>query len=227
MPARGRLIMLPLRTHAQFPNVPDEVITLPEIPLPGDESTSSSQPGAGGGTPQPLPAPADLFGKYGSAPVVDIIGTLPRNMGNVPSPATAEKTSITFHWEGPSIPNYVPDWQMPDVIRGIALFHIGKDWGGGFGGSGIMYHEVISPDGTVFLTRDYQDHLWHCGNPEGNLHSRAILVYCAKDRPATEVQLFRVTQRIIDFGVPKHVHSEWSATDCPGDQLRNYLSAIR
>lgn len=225
--------MLPLRVGAKMPDVPDDVFTLPEITVPQDmlipgvDTNVPSTPLPTGGGPVLPPSPVDqLFAKYGSVPVVDIIGQLPTAPQNTPSPAEAKKNSVTVHWVGDSVQAGLTDDDMLSQITTIANEHINKDWGGGFGGSGIMYHEVIAPSGTVFMTRAYDDVLWHCGDYTGNLYSRAILVFCAADTPANEVQLFRLLQRKWDFKLPMHPHSFWSATQCPGDQLRAYIPTI-
>ncbi len=86
-----------------------------------------------------------------------------------------------------------------------------------------MYHEMIAPSGTVFLTRDRDDYLWHCGSEEGNRHSRAIQVMCGPSTPPTTAQIVAVEERIRFHALPVKAHQEWSPTQCPGEELTRYL----
>lgn len=226
MAKRGLVILLPMRVRAQYPNVEDEVINLPELTLPPFDS------GNGGTTPTPTPVPTPTPSPTpGNFTVTDISSLLPRAPQNDDYRGQHLKHSITFHWEGPDAVPMMDDGQTVEWLKGIAQGHINKDWGNGQGGGGIMYHEVIAQSGNVFITRNDLDILWHAGNDAANLESHAILVVCSAQTPMTQKQIEGVIKRHQDFAtvaggvIPAYPHSAWSATQCPGDNLRSLIAS--
>lgn len=211
----GRKIILPLRVTVEIPETPGTgPIELPpiEFPLPGVPAPTPT-------SPAPAPGPIAETVK-----IVDIRGQLPRRLERDPSPATAPKTSLTVHWLGDSGPPFGSDEDMRQYLFQIAFQHLEKDWGGGSRGGGIMYHEAIAPSGTVFLTRNDPDVLWHAGAHEGNLSSRAILVMCSVQVQPNDTQIRVLRRRHRDFG---HIwwggHYVWSPTACPGPRLKEVV----
>lgn len=227
MPKAGRLIMLPLRTKAQFPGIPDEVTTLPEVPIGGFlefpvEGSPVSSP-----ISSPSPTPGPVIPSLPSFNIHDIVGMLPRDNANVPVPATHLKSSITFHWEGG---DPIPQMNVDETVaylQDVARQHIARDWGGGQRGAYVMYHEAIGQNGESYIMHDYTDVVWHSGNNEGNLSSRAILVVCSLATPPTDAQIQAIRKRTVDFAAPVHAHSDWSATQCPGDTIRSVVQSLK
>ena len=155
--------------------------------------------------------------------IVDLRGALPRVTGNDPYPLQQEKTSLTVHYQGVDVDLTLPDDRASLLIKSDALGHIRRDWGNGQGGGGVMYHEMIAPSGTVFITRDPDDYLWHCGSDFGNRHSRAIQVMCGPATPPTPAQLTALEARIVAHGLPVKGHRDWSPTQCPGQEVYVFL----
>jgi hypothetical protein len=229
----GKLLILPIRQTVVIEGLPDLTIDLrpgaelPPVP-PGSPPPGPPPP------PQPIPPPIVIPptpappGSQGFT-VNDISAFLPRKPENDPSPPQDYKDSLTFHWEGADVLTARTDQEVQNAMVGIAIQHIAKQWAPGVYGGGIMYHEVIAPSGNTMNMRDYTDVLWHCGANEGNLHSRAILVYCSLATPPTANQLLAINKRRNDFEVnaghplPAYPHSFWSPTQCPGDTIRMLL----
>lgn len=222
MPKAGKLIILPLRVSATFPGIPDEIVTLPEVPLPGEVITPIVQP-----IPSPSPAPGTGVPISSAFAIHDVIGMLPRDMANVPFPATHLKESLTFHWEGADkIPAMDVDATV-EYLKTLAQGHINRDWGGGQHGAYIMYHEVIGQNGDSYICHDYEDVVWHCGNEYGNQTSRAILVLCSQATPPTQAQIMAIRKRTSDFKAPVKGHRDWSATECPGAVVYQTVQDLR
>lgn len=153
--------------------------------------------------------------------VVDLRDELPRADW---SEGVSPKSSITVHWNGTPLPDDVSDL---DVIFGDAHYHVSKDWSpapGIQGGDGIMYHRLYGRDGTVYLTRDPGDVLWHSGSTIGNLTSEAWQVMVGEGEACTPAQLAALRRDLAADGRPVFPHSHWSATQCPGDELRAFIS---
>lgn len=152
--------------------------------------------------------------------VVDLRAELPRADWNN---GQATKTSVTVHWNGTPVPEDVADI---DVIFGDAYYHLTKDWSDAAGvqpGDGIMYHRLYGRDGTVYLTRDPDDILWHCGNAVGNARSSAWQVMAGTGQFATAAQLAALHRDLALQPLPVNGHRDWSQTACPGDQLYAFI----
>jgi hypothetical protein len=148
--------------------------------------------------------------------VIDIRATLPRRNWSIGT--WSPKTSVTVHWNGPAV-----DYQANPVNVAIAdaQYHIDKNWGTASSpayGDGIMYHRLYAPDGTVFQTRDDDAVLWHC-NSSGNTTSFAWQVMTGQGQTATTAQLDSLARDLVDSGLERKGHRDWSSTQCPGDQL--------
>ncbi len=215
----GRKIILPLRIHVELEELPATDVELPAVNVPAYVTPRPTAPGS-----QP---PASVPPVASSLYLVDLAGRLPTAPENAPVPATALKSSLTVHWLGGDFSRTASDDEARARLEAIARDHIARDWGNGQGGSGIMYHEAIAPSGTVFVLRDYTEVVWHAGSEDGNLHSRAVLVLCGPSTPATPAQLSALRRRFQDFGVRVYGHREWSATQCPGDQLMEVVLSAR
>lgn len=214
----GKKIILPLRVTVELPDEIRDGMELGTIVAPGPILTPPPAP-----TPQPGPGPV-----AGTVSVEELTRQLPRREENRDSRGSSLKSSLTIHWLGPSGPGDPSDDGVRQLLFRIAFDHIAKDWGGGQGGQGIMYHEAIAPSGRVFVTRDYTEILWHADNAEANATSRAILVVCSQAVNATAEQISVLRRRYADFQKPPtYPHSRWTATACPGDLLRSVIGALR
>lgn len=102
----------------------------------------------------PPPAPGFLQ-------IHDIAGQLPRaNWGNLSVRSFDLITLIAVHWDGLAPDNKYVGYDPIQHYIGEANYHIGKDWGGGSYGHGIMYHYKIDRSGNVYQVRALQDIVW-------------------------------------------------------------------
>lgn len=222
----GKLLLLPFRKTVDLINLPDMTLTL--VPGIVDVPTAPPPVIVPPVTPVPpvVPPPPDT-GSNNFA-VIDVSSRLPRAPENDDVRGQHTKGSLTIHWEGPDPIPLMNNETTVQYLTGVAIHHIARDWGNGQRGSGIMYHECIAQSGDSLILRGPNDILWHSGNDEANLDSRAILVMCSRVTPPTPAQLRAVIKRWIDNGRAKtYPHSHWSATECPGDQLRGLVAQIR
>ncbi|HEV8670957.1 MAG TPA: glucosaminidase domain-containing protein [Candidatus Limnocylindria bacterium] len=156
----------------------------------------------------------------------NLVGVLPREYGNDPQPLTQVKDKWTLHWPGEDVDPAMDDNAAVALITRIAQEHINRDWGGGQRGGGIMYHRVIGPTGTVFITRDETDWTWHSsvdGPGGGNRSSIAILVVYGKTGASTSAQNAALDELIATHATyVVYGHRDWTPTTCPGDVLYQY-----
>jgi hypothetical protein len=221
----GKLLILPLRVRVQVPDFTGPELELPEIVVPVEGAPPgppAPAPPPPPGTPPPTPTPPPT-----SIRVVDLRGWLPAAPENRPSPATARKDRVTVHWLGGEFARNASDDDAAAYLHNIARDHIAKNWGAGFGGSGIMYHEAIGPTGTRFILRDFDEILWHANHNEANRLSHAELVMSGPGSPETDAQLAVLRVRLRDFSVPVFGHREWSSTACPGERLMEVVRSTR
>lgn len=136
-------------------------------------------------------------------------------------------THLTVHYNGPAVPSYGNIRGELDQLRNDARWHMRPGaFGVPSGADGIQYHGGTLSDGSQWRFRDFQDHLWHCGNAYGNKASLAWhLAIGGKQYPTSKqlrglYQVFRAAR--IAYGI-KQVsivgHREWKATECPGANI--------
>lgn len=194
-------------------------LQIPRIVIPADETQLPTLVSVVGGAPvSAITAP--------SFAVVEVGDRLPWAPAQRPTPGQHLKESLTIHWLGVNPPRGMSDAESVEYLKGVARFHIDKDWGDGARLDGIAYHEAISASGTSLILRDYTDVVYHAGHYQANLASRAIVVLCGPQVPATDAQLAMLRRRYADFAVPLFAHSDWSATECPGDQIRGVITEL-
>lgn len=156
--------------------------------------------------------------------IVDLRGRLPYFPGRSPG-ESGPKTSLTVHWNGPTDPS----GDEVAFIEADARFHTTRNWNDDpYGpivlGDGIMYHELIGKSGTVYLTREPNAILWHCGNEIGNERSRAIQIMVGGAGLVTAAQWRSLARRIVYWDLPWVApHRRWSATACPGGELTEWV----
>ena len=154
------------------------------------------------------------------AVVEDLTAELPRADWSI---GRSTKDSITVHWNGTPVPDDVADI---DVIFGDAAYQMSPTWPGRTGGAdGIQYHRLYGRDGTVYLTRDPGDYLWHCGDPDGNRNSEAWQVMCGVGEVMTDAQRTALSRDLLADGRPRRGHREWplAASSCPGDEIVAFI----
>ena len=161
--------------------------------------------------------------------VVDLRGVLPRVPEFDPEPLVRTKDVWIIHYQGNDVPRDLTDEQAQAIVLGDAEEHIRRNWVAPtlpeVNGGGIMYHWMIAPSGTAFITRDPNDYLWESGSDDGNRRGRAIQVQCGPNTQPTDAQLSTLTELIAtepSFSVTGN--NDWSPTQCPGARLKEYIA---
>lgn len=144
------------------------------------------------------------------------------------------KRGVVVHYRG----------VVTDVNAGLASFksdatyHVGKNWARNGEtpvlGSGIMYHIGIDGQGNVYLLRDLDRVLWHCGAWPQNENTLAIQLPLGGSQRATNKQLAALN-RVVDGwlaftkapATEVWGHQELSPTDCPGTLMTDFVKPYR
>lgn len=147
----------------------------------------------------------------------------------------SEKRGIVIHYRG----------VVTDVNAGLssyqadAVYHVGKNWARNgetpVFGSGIMYHIGIDGQGAVYLMRDLDRVLWHCGAWPQNANTLAIQLPLGGAQRATAAQLAALDRVCDDWlaftgADPQREvwgHQELSPTDCPGTLMADFVRPYR
>lgn len=139
------------------------------------------------------------------------------------------KRGVTVHWNGGPVHE---DVGPLEVILGDAHFHIdSRGW------DGISYHRLYARNGDVYITRNPDAILAACGDEVGNREHSHWQVMCGIRRnadgvvieyqPPTPEQL-RVLARDLAGVTDRRPHGGpggWSATECPGEALTNFIAS--
>lgn len=157
--------------------------------------------------------------------IVDLRGILPYEE-RFDAGAFAGKTTTTGHWPGIEIDPAMDDVAALELVERLAQGHIDRDWSAIFGhqgGASLMYHEVLAPSGTLFITRDPDAIVWHAessemlmaGSPNTTSHSLLVL-YSSR---LTLAQRRSLAAILPSRPRPTYGNSEWMGTACPGPEL--------
>ncbi len=145
-----------------------------------------------------------------------------------------KKRGVVIHYRG----------VVTDANAGLAsykadaVYHVGKNWVGAGQtpvlGSGIMYHIGIDGQGSVYLLRNPDRVLWHCGAWPQNEETFAIQLPLGGDQRATKAQLAslsRVVDALLAFSkTPRSEvwgHQQLSSTPCPGTLMADFIRPYR
>lgn len=167
--------------------------------------------------------------------MVDLRGELQRNPSGGPNQRRSLDSvrGLVVHFNGPDVGSD----DRAHIIN-VAKYHCTKDFSragdGSAIGDGIMYHVGVADDGTVYLQRDFEDQLWHCGNTEWNERSLSVYVPIGINQRATDAQLAALG-RVVD-GWRRFTedgrelvkgHQELSPTNCPGSLMADFVLPYR
>lgn len=108
-------------------------------------------------------------------------------------------TGATIHYEGPAFALFGNVAAERRQIAYDAQYHLAKVWGYTSSGqpiygNGLMYHLNVLSDGAILLSRDLDEHLWHCGNQIGNTQHLAIHLVLGEGQTPTTIQWERLTR---------------------------------
>ncbi len=167
--------------------------------------------------------------------VIDIRHLLPRDTWIIGEREST--TSLTWHYNGPEVPEERQYGAgLIAQLRADAEWQMCAGWGGTINGAPhLMYTLVVDALGTIYLTADILEILWHCAHQDGNGCGLALHFPLGGKQEPTAAQLaaaIRVSDAIrarykIDI---RRVmgHLEWKhATACPGTSLMRHLAAYR
>ena len=141
----------------------------------------------------------------------------PRNVSHNISPISA-----TGHWGGPSPwrgKNFTDHSQCYAIVRAWQNFHMDtRGW------SDIAYNGMPCPHGDVFQGRWLRVRSAANGTNSGNFNSYALCYIGGEGDPLTVAGKKAFMDGARWLQVPlRHVHSDWKATGCPGDEIRNWI----
>lgn len=138
-------------------------------------------------------------------------------------PFRAQVLGLSVHWSGTPVPRL----PTPDLLRGVQDFHQGpqRNW------RDIAYNLGIAEDG-VWEARglDFQNGAHDDDEPNERWIAAEVLI--GKGQRLTPALLANITlarQMVVERHGPAAVglapHSRWTATECPGDEIRGLIAA--
>lgn len=163
-----------------------------------------------------------------------------RDRARVPA---SQRTGATIHYVGKA--EDIPESRRGGAaaivqIQSEASYHVKKLWGrddrnNPLYGDGLMYHAVVDSLGTIYWTRDWDAHLWHCGVSTGNTGHLSIHFLLGGTQQPTPTQWQRGALLLDALIAEYHwagrqvikAHCEWKRTDCPGPHLLRMLKEWR
>lgn len=132
-----------------------------------------------------------------------------------------------MHWEGPGLPDFTHE-ACPSYVRGIQNYHMdAKGW------ADIAYTAVVCPHGFVFEGRWISNRTAANGTNLGNNMAYAICFLggvgdeftSAADRAMHDTAIHLRLHGGAGPGI--NAHSDWKATQCPGDEIRRRVKSGR
>lgn len=180
-------------------------------------------------------------GKGGAVPewkTIDLRDRLKREAWNDkggPGTRSTTREGQVVHY---SAVRFTRDMDIVATIIGEARYHIrtvGTPDAPPLKEKSLAYHTVVHPfTGDRYITRDWQDDLWHCGNGWGN--GRALSIHIPGDGSIVMtpvavrslVALLAENEAKFGFGREKTFgHKELSLTSCPGPLMDQVVYPYR
>lgn len=162
--------------------------------------------------------------------IIDIRDQLPTNPSGGSQQTEPNKKGTVLHY---SAVNYAADRSMMDILTSEANFHIGPY----LGEAGLAYHYSVDPQtGEVYLCRDEDAVLWHCGywGTPGNANGVAVHVPGGSDLVMSDagvaglVALLGYLEQKYGYGHDMlKGHQEVSPTACPGPLMQQIVLPYR
>lgn len=167
----------------------------------------------------------------------DVSALLPTAPKNKATRYIEDMDMICVHWDGVgNLAGYDPlDWYTWE-----ARYHIAKNWAGPGEkpayGYGLMYHECLSQDGRLWITRPAYHQVWACMS--ANYRTYNLKVDGSPTSPPTAVQLAALPRRLDalreQYGIKRAMvygHGELTlygnSTSCPGEDVLRVVQAYR
>lgn len=190
---------------------------------------------------QAAEARAPYAALFGDLTLHDLRSSLPQRRSPTPAAGPfervplADKRGLVLHYSGPAVADR---GDTVAVLQREAAYHVGKNWASAgqpvLYGDGLMYHLAIGDDGRVFLCRDLEAVLWHCGAWPQNALALAVHLPLGAAQRATAAQLAAlatVATRWCDAtGTPLSAvqgHQELQPTACPGTLMADFIHPYR
>ncbi|NJL06757.1 MAG: N-acetylmuramoyl-L-alanine amidase [Chloroflexaceae bacterium] len=170
--------------------------------------------------------------------IIDIRSQLPLNprWGGATIGYRPETRYITWHYNGPALPEYMAYGEgLMRWARSALDWQTRSGWSGTANGAdGFCYNYIVGTD-AVYLARDTDAQLWHAGNYEANTYSAAIVFPIGGGQAVPDAMLLNaayITDVLLAwYNLPRNAvfgHRDWSAnTLCPGDVIGTHLAAYK
>jgi hypothetical protein len=133
--------------------------------------------------------------------------------------------SVTFHYEGPTMGAY-DHARCPGIVQGIQAYHMDHN-----GWIDIAYNLLVCIHGSIYEGRGYWNRSAANGTNASNGSSYAVCFIAGVGDPLSDAAKaglldarLLMTQHA-GASEETHVHSDWFATACPGDIVRNWVRA--
>jgi hypothetical protein len=171
-----------------------------------------------------LDAPATAAGDPTPGTIVSRAEAGLRPPKNTPTKLT-DPDGSTAHYEGPKMGTF-PHSSCATKVRGIQAFHMdSRGW------NDIAYTTIVCPHGVIFMGRGWGVRTAANGTNDGNArhYAHCVLIgvgdeFTGSAQFALKVA-FRISREQGKAGTERKVHSDWKATACPGDPIRDFVRA--
>lgn len=181
----------------------------------------------------------EIATKGGIRPPPNVVSRAPRGStatpiitrsqwGARPSRGTSRLTApsgSTAHYEGPQMGDF-PHSSCASKVRGIQAFHMdSRGW------TDIAYNSIVCPHGYIFVGRWWGVRSAANGTNAGNdahyAHCALLGVGDAFPEACKRAmkKAFELARMDGSAGAQRKVHSDWKATACPGDPIRDWVRA--
>lgn len=163
----------------------------------------------------------------------DQLPTNPRAKGGQKIVRAATQGQVLHY----SAVNYADTRSIMEILKGEAAYHINPNRENALNERGLAYHWTVDwRDGTIYLCRDEDESLWHCGywGPGGNGTGLAIHVpggpNLRMSQTAIQSLLWLAGRNERKYGFGRGAfkgHLEVSQTDCPGPLMATVVRPYR
>lgn len=135
------------------------------------------------------------------------------------TPSAANQSGVTFHWNGPGMGSHDHS-ECAGLVRGIQRYHMDSN-----GWNDIAYNWLVCEHGYVFVGRGPNTYNAANGTTHGNATSHACMVMTGSGEALTSGHRAGMRDIAAHVGGALRVHSDWVGTECPGDEIREYVRA--
>ena len=131
---------------------------------------------------------------------------------------------IAIHWNGPGMRIGAHE-NCDRRVKSIQSFHMGstRNW------NDIAYSWLVCPHGVVYEGRGWGNRTAANGTNEGNSYYHAVMFLGGKGDPFSDDAKRGLRKVILEskrrYGSQVRPHSYFKDTECPGDEIRDWIRA--